>query len=694
MELNTPLSSALSTKPDYLKALAEMDLHTVEDLLLYFPRTYDDLSQLKTLDQVKDGEKATIRGTLTGLQNSRVKGRMSLTKALFFDAKGHGAEVVWFNQPFLARMLPMDTEVIVSGKIQIQYGRTTLQSPEVEPVKEMQIHTAGLIPVYPEHGVISSRWIRNKLYPLLHEATKFEELLPSEIVAEEHLISKPMAVHEIHFPSTKERLAQAKDRLAYEELFLLQLNAVLRKLEWQKGRPTDSPIHEVTMDVDFVKNFLSTLPFTPTGAQKVAIYEILRDFEKPYPMMRLLEGDVGSGKTVVAVVALLNAVIHGYQAAILAPTEILARQHMVSMTKFVATYEAKFPLQKPINIQLLIGSLKTGEKRAIHAGLADGTIDIAIGTHALVQESIKFQKLGLAIVDEQHRFGVKQREVLIRQGAPHILHMTATPIPRTLAMVAYGDHDLSVLNEMPPGRQPIETKVVAPEMRGKMNLFIASRIQKKEQVFVICPLIDESDALEVKSVKAEYERLQAIFPQFKVGLLHGRMKAEEKEAAMLAFKNAETDILVSTSVIEVGIDIPNATVMLIEGADRFGLSQLHQFRGRVGRGTKKSYCFLCTTSVSDATYARLRAMVDHTDGFKLAEIDLRLRGPGEVYGIRQSGIPDLKIASMTNGVLVSRVRKAAEHLVEKDPDLESLPALKATLAELREKLESETDHSS
>jgi ATP-dependent DNA helicase RecG len=583
----------------------------------------------------------------------------------------------------------METEVIVSGKVQIQYGRTTLQSPEVEVVKEMQIHTAGLIPVYPEHGVISSRWIRNKLYPLLHEVSKFEELLPPEIVTEEHLIPKPEAVREIHFPSTKERLTQAKDRLAYEELFLLQLNAVLRKLEWQKSRPTDSPIHGVTMDVDFVKNFFSTLPYTPTGAQKVAIYEILRDFEKPYPMMRLLEGDVGSGKTVVAAVALLNAVLHGYQATILAPTEVLARQHLVSMSRFVAAYEAKFPPKKPINVQLLIGSLKPKEKKTIQESLADGTTDIAIGTHSLVQESIRFQKLGIAIVDEQHRFGVKQREVLVRQGAPHILHMTATPIPRTLAMVAYGDHDLSVLNEMPPGRQAIETKVVPLEHRRKLNEFIASRIQKGEQAFVICPLIDESDTLEVKSAKQEQEHLQAIFPRFKVGLLHGRMKGEEKEAAMVAFKDRQIDILVSTSVIEVGIDIPNATIMLIEGADRFGLSQLHQFRGRVGRGSQKSYCFLCTQNASEPTVARLRAMVDHTDGFMLAEIDLKLRGPGEVYGVRQSGIPDLKIASMANGVLVSRVRKAAEHLTEKDPELTMFPALKRVLAELRERLEKE-----
>jgi ATP-dependent DNA helicase RecG len=689
LNLKTPLSSAISTRPEFLKALAEMDLHTVEDLLLYFPRAYDDLSQLKNLTQVKDGEKATMRGALSGLQNNRVRGRMTLTKALFFDEKGNGAEVVWFNQPFLARMLPMDTEVIVSGKIQLQYGRITIQSPEVEPIKEMQLHTAGLIPVYLEHGVISSKWIRNKLYPLLQCASQFEEILPSDIVAEEHLIPKAEAVREIHFPSSKEQLQKAKDRLAYEELFLLQLNAVQRKLEWQRSRPKNSPIHEVKMDVDFVKNFFSTLPFAPTGAQKVAMYEILRDFERPYPMMRLLEGDVGSGKTVVAAVALLNAVLHGYQAVLMAPTEVLARQHLISMTRFVAAYEAKFPPEKPINVQLLIGSLKPKEKRVIQESLAAGLTDIVIGTHSLVQESVKFQKLGLAIVDEQHRFGVKQREVLVRQGAPHILHMTATPIPRTLAMVAYGDHDLSVLNEMPPGRQVIETRVVPPEHRGRMNQFIAEHLKKGEQAYVICPLIDESDTLEVKSAKDEYERLKGIFPSFRIGLLHGRMKSDEKDQTMQDFKAGQIDLLVSTSVIEVGIDVPNATIMLIEGADRFGLSQLHQFRGRVGRGSQKSYCFLCTSSFSEPTIARLRAMVDHSDGFQLAEIDLKLRGPGEVYGVRQSGIPDLKIASMTNGVLVSRVRKAAEHLVEQSPDLAGHPALKVTLAETRAKLEKE-----
>ena len=687
MDLKTPLDEVLSTKRQYIKALREMNLHTVEDLLLYFPRIYEDLSESKNLMQVKDGEKVSMKGILYGIKNVPIKSRKTtLIKAMFYDAYGNGAEVVWFNQPHVKRMVPMETEVVVSGKVQFQYGKFTIQNPQVERADQTQIHTQGLVPVYPQHEVITSKWLRGKIHPLLYLAKEFEEILPPEIIREEGLMGKAEAIKEVHFPTSKERLQKARDRLAYEELFLLQLNAVQRKEEWKQSRQKNSPIREVKMNAEFVKNFFSTLPFTPTGAQKVTIFEILSDFEKPYPMIRLLEGDVGSGKTVVAVIALLNAVTHGYQAAIMAPTEVLARQHMASITQFIEAYEVKFPSIKPINIQLLVGSLKSKEKKAVQDGIANGQVDIVIGTHALIQESVNFPRLGLVVVDEQHRFGVKQREVLMKQGSPHVLNMTATPIPRTLAMVAYGDHDLSVINEMPPGRQTIITNVVPPEHREKVNLFIADRIQKGQQVYVICPLIDESDVLEVKSVKAEYERLHEVFPDFKIGLLHGKLKSEQKEEVMRKFKDGEIDILVSTSVIEVGIDVPNATIMLIEGAERFGLSQLHQFRGRVGRGAKQSYCFLCTNSNSQSTFTRLKAMVDHTDGFKLAEIDLKLRGPGEVYGVRQSGIPDLKIATLTNGVLVVRVRKAAEHMIEKK-NLDKYPALKSMLVRLRNKME-------
>ena len=707
MDLTTPLDEALRTKRTYIKALREMNLHTVEDLLLYFPRTYEDLSESKTLLQAKDGEKVSMHGTLYGMKTVPTRSRkIHLIKAMFYDAHGNSAEVIWFNQPFVKRTVPMEKDVTVSGTIKYQYGKATIQNPQVELAGKVQIHTAGMVPVYPQHEVITSKWLRGKIHPLLTCTKEFDEVLPPEIMREENLMSKSDGVKELHFATNQKQLDRARDRLAYEELFLLQLSAVQRKQEWKESREKDSLIKEVKMDVDFVKNFFSTLPFTPTNAQKVTIFEILSDFEKPYPMMRLLEGDVGSGKTVVAVTALLNAVIHGYQAAIMAQTEVLARQHMYSITELIQNYEEKFPLEKPINIQFLIGSLKSKEKKSVHDGINNGQVDIVIGTHALIQESIKFPRLGLAVVDEQHRFGVKQREVLMKQGSPHVLNMTATPIPRTLAMVAYGDHDLSVINEMPPGRQIIVTKVVSPERRTQVNRFIADKIQKGEQVYVICPLIDpptsgfgragDSEKLEVKSVKAEYERLHSVFPDFKIGLLHGRLKSEEKEAVMRQFKGKEIDILVSTSVIEVGVDVPNATIMLIEGAERFGLSQLHQFRGRVGRSEKQSYCFLCPSLPSprlrqagpdaQGSYERLRAMVGCSDGFQLAEIDLKLRGPGEMYGVRQSGIPDLKIANLANGVLVVRVRKAAEHMVE-SKKLDKHPVLKSMLVKLRNKME-------
>lgn len=685
MHLFTSLSEALSTKGEYISALKDIGLHTVEDLLLYFPRTYEDLTESKQLLQAQEGEKVSLRGMLYGMKDIPTRNRkIRITKAMFYDPYGNGAEVVWFNQPHVKRIIPMETEVTVSGAIKYQYGKATIQNPRVERVDQVQVHTAGMVPVYPQHEVITSKWLREKIHPLLYLTKEFEEILPAEILAEEKLIGKAEAVQEIHFPTNQKRLEQARDRLAYEELFLLQLTAVQKKQEWRQGRATNRTIHEMKLDVDFVKNFFSTLPFTPTGAQKVAIYEILSDFEKPYPMIRLLEGDVGSGKTVVAAIALLNAVFHGYQAAIMAPTEVLARQHLFSLTRFIEAYETRFPSQKSINIQFLIGSLKSKEKKIVQDAINNGQVDIVVGTHALIQDSIRFPRLGFVVVDEQHRFGVKQREILMKQGSPHVLNMTATPIPRTLAMVAYGDHDLSVLNEMPPGRQVIITKVAPPEHRAQVNLFIADKIKKGEQAYVICPLIEDSETLEVKSVKAEYERLHSVFPEFRIGLMHGKLKSEEKEEVMKRFKEKEIDILVSTSVIEVGVDVPNATIMLIEGAERFGLSQLHQFRGRVGRGDKQSYCFLCTSPDAQGAYERLKAMVDCSDGFKLAEIDLKLRGPGEVYGVRQSGIPDLKIATLTNGILVVRVRKAAEHMIEK---VDQYPVLKSMLVKLRKKME-------
>lgn len=687
MNLNTPLDIALSTKPEYILALKEMGIWNIRDLLLYFPRTYEDLSEYKSISHAKDGEKVVVKGRLHGVKIIPTRGRkIKLLKAMFYDAYGYEAEVVWFNQPYLLRTLEMDTDLILAGKVQYKYGKYTIQSPRVEPIKTTQIHTSSTVSVYPQHEVITSKWLREKIYPLIHLAKEFEELIPEEILKEEELMTRSEAIKEVHLPSSQEKLKKAQDRLGYEELFLIQINAVKTKYEWQKSRKEDSLISKIPLDPEFVKQFFETLPFTPTNSQKIAIYEILKDMERPFPMMRLLEGDVGSGKTIVAVMAILQAVKSGYQTVIMAPTEVLARQHLSSFAKIIGEFENKFPIGKQINIQLLVGSLKTKDKKSVTDGINNGQVDIAIGTHALIQKNIEFKKLGLGVIDEQHRFGVHQREVLQKQGSPHILNMTATPIPRTLAIVAYGDQDLSVLNEMPPGRQEIITKIVPPNDREQVYTFTEDKIQKGEQMYIICPLIDESDTLELKSVKQEFEIMKKRFPHFKIGLLHGKMKADEKNAVMEEFKDNKINILVSTSVIEVGIDVPNSTTMIVEGADRFGLSQLHQFRGRIGRGTKQSYCYLYTEATSGKTITRLKAMVDHTDGFKLAEIDMQMRGPGEVYGIRQSGIPDLKMANLMNGLLLNRVRISAEKVIEESPNLKKYPLLLEKIAELRKKM--------
>ncbi|MBI5412290.1 ATP-dependent DNA helicase RecG [Candidatus Peregrinibacteria bacterium] len=706
MNLGTPLDEAIRTKSDYFKFLKEMGILTIQDLLFYFPRAYEDLSHFKRVAEVKDGEVVTLQGVLKTLRNERTRTRKTITRGLFCDDGGSAIACVWFNQPHLIRMVPVNAEVVVSGKVARSYGSTgavrsygsmggdlTLQNPEVELKKEAQIHTGRLVPVYPQHERITSKWLRTKIHPLLYLTKDLPEILPDFIREREKLMSRSEAVREIHFPTSEGsqtfaslQLKKAKDRLAYDELFLLQLRAVMAKRAWQQSGLAVKTTRTIPLDVELVKRFFKSLPFTPTGAQKVAIYEILKDMGKPFPMMRLLEGDVGSGKTIVAFMAMLAAVSAGFQVVLMAPTEVLARQHFGTIQRLLDGFGAGLGMDKACLVPtipapaLLIGSMKTAEKHAVMNGLKDGTIFIVVGTHALIQEDVQFRQLGLAVIDEQHRFGVKQRDMLIAHGGPHVLNMTATPIPRTLAMVAYGDQDLSVLNEMPSGRQTIITKVVPPEHVGTVHRFVADKIRKKEQVFVICPLIDESDVLEVKSVKREFEHLQKeVFPEFRVSMLHGKLKSSEKEAVMQSFVEGTTDILVSTSVIEVGIDVPNATMMLIEGADRFGLSQLHQFRGRVGRGKQQSYCFLYTQSNSAAAFARLKAMTEFSDGFRLAEMDLKLRGPGEVYGVRQSGIPDFKLATLSDGVLVARIRKTAEELLDEDLYLDRYPMLKKAI---------------
>jgi ATP-dependent DNA helicase RecG len=658
--LKTRLSEALRTTSSHLQALRDVGVVTVEDFFLYFPRAYRDHSEMSTISELRTDQVNVVQGRLTKMFSRRTKTGKTMTMATLEDPTGK-VEVMWFNQPHIQRMFRAGDEVVLTGKIKFERAKITMMSPQYEIVKKKQLHTGRLLPVYHEHDKISSKWIREKIHPLLKGTKLLEDFMPGSIIEAEDLMAYSDAVRGVHDPQSQEELDESRRRLAFDELFLLQIRALQRRAEFRRNSKDDGRV--MTIDPAVTEDFLGRLGFELTGAQKRVIEEVSKDLISPYPMMRLLQGDVGAGKTAVAAFALLHTMKSGFQAALMAPTEILARQHYANLVRFLNGFG--------FNIQLLVGSLTASQKEAIARQIATGTVDLVVGTHALIQESVNFKKLGLAVIDEQHRFGVKQRERLVQQGSPHMFSLSATPIPRTLAMVVYGDQDVSILDELPPGRQEIVTRLVPEKKRREGELWIADHIKKGRQVFIICPLIDESDVLGVKAVTTEFERLQSeVFSEFRIGLLHGKLKAAEKESIMNQFSNGDIDILVSTSVVEVGIDVPNATIMLIEGAERFGLSQLHQFRGRVGRGKHQSYCFLFTGANSEETRARLGALVKHSSGFKLAEIDLSLRGPGEVYGVKQSGIPDLKMASLGDVELVRKARQAAAQLILKDPKLE------------------------
>ncbi len=676
MHLTDSLTTrTLRTTQDFLAALHGMEIRTVQDLLLYLPRAYEDLSRMQTLEHVEDGEKVTIRGTVSNVKMIRTrKKKMALVQGVFTDGDGNSCEVVWFNQPHIKRMIGESADVVLTGKVGWKGSKLTIQSPTFESgAREELLHSGRIVPVYPQHSVISTRWLREKMALVKGAIHEFQETLPAELITEEKLMTRAQTILQLHFPESPELLKAAKERLAFEELYNLQLGALKRKQKWQQA--TQDRL-KIPMNVDLIKAFFSSLKFTPTDSQRIAIYEILKDLEKTVPMSRLLEGDVGSGKTLVATAVIANVVHYGGQCALMVPTEVLAKQHAEEITKMmkrvascklqVTSSELSTCNLKLATIALLTGSTPPAQAKEIKLGLARGTIDIVIGTHALIQSNVTFKDLKLAIVDEQHRFGVLQRKALTQKGSPHFLSMTATPIPRTLALTAYGDHDLSVLLEKPGNRKPIKTRVVAPQDRRTVELFIDTQIQEGRQAYVICPLITESDELaDVRNVTEETARLKEAFPRRAIASLHGKLSSKEKDAIMADFKEKKTEILVSTSVIEVGIDVPNTTIILIEGAERFGLSQLHQLRGRVGRSDAQSYCFLCTSWAEQASSERLRAMEKYTDGFKLAEIDLKLRGPGELYGTKQSGIPEIRVGALTNPEMVARARKAAERMLDK-----------------------------
>lgn len=664
----TPLtSSLLRTTQEFVDALEGMGIKTIGDLLLYFPRAHEDLSAIATIQTAPVGEKVTIRGVLTHLKLVRTRSRKQIVNAKFADENGDLADVIWFNQPHIKRMVTDGDEVVLTGKLTINGRKLVFQSPvfEKQTTKPL-VHSGRLVPVYPQHERISTRWLREKMVLIKDAAMHLPETMPESVVREEKLLTRSQTVLALHFPESAEQLTRAMERLSFEKMYELQREALSRKRKWQEGSQHRL---KTPMDVGLIKALFKSLNFTPTEGQRIAIYEILRDMEKEIPMSRLLEGDVGSGKTLVAVAVMANTLRAGGQCALMVPTEVLARQHAASISRMLINFHAYLQKEGPPNLTtiphptvgLLTGALAKSEADDIRTRAATGTIDILVGTHALIEDAVRFKDLRLVIVDEQHRFGVLQRQKLRDKGSPHFLSMTATPIPRTLALTAYGDHDLSVLLEKPGKRKPIHTTVVSPDDRKTVELFIDHEIAEGRQVFVICPLIQESTELaEVKNVEAEAARLRKEFPKRTVALLHGKLPPEEKQSIMQEFREKRSHILVSTSVIEVGIDIPNATIILIEGAERFGLAQLHQLRGRVGRGEHKSHCFLFATTKEQARSPRLKAMEQHESGFMLAEIDLKIRGPGEMFGLRQSGIPDADMAMLLQPELIARARHAAE----------------------------------
>jgi len=625
----------------------------------------------KQISSLMYSEEVTISGAVERISNRQSRRGIIITTAIISDGTGK-IQATWFNQPYLVKSLNRGRQIVLSGKVDEYLGRLTFQSPVWEPLQREHIHTGRLVPIYPLTEGVGRLWMRRLLKRVVDTwVSRVTDPLPVAIRKQNKLLGLPEALKQIHFPESWERLEEARRRLAFDEFLYIQIGVLRQRQIWraQTGRP-------VRLRREVVDQFLSNLPFTLTGAQQRSLEEILHDLQQTEPMSRLLQGDVGSGKTVVAAAALLATVADGLQGTIMAPTEILAEQHFQTFGKlFAGDPDSGKPGVSSLRprLRLLTGSLRKQEREQAYAEIAAGEADIVIGTHAIIQTGVTFCDLGMAIIDEQHRFGVQQRASLRSKGHnPHVLVMSATPIPRSLALTLYGDLDLSVIDELPPGRQEIVTTWMAPRERERAYRFLRHQVEEGRQAFIICPLVEASEKIEAKAAVDEHARLQKeIFPDLKLGLLHGRMKGEEKEAVMQAFYRQELDVLVATSVVEVGIDVPNATVMLVEGADRFGLSQMHQFRGRVGRGEHESYCILLSDSPGEEAETRLKAMESTTDGFALAEVDLKIRGPGEFFGTRQSGLPDLRVAQLSDADVLAEARQAAKNILEADPNLSS-----------------------
>ena len=663
-----------------------LDVQSVRDLLYLFPRRHVDYSNFAKIAELLPGEERTLVADVWDVHEvtGGFQGRRKDTEAVLSDETGN-IRVIWFGQRYLARTLKPNTRIAVSGKPDVFRGQLVLESPEYELLEQGQppIHTSRLVPVYPLTEGLTGRNLRRITWQVIQEwLGGVDELLPEELLTRTEMMPLPEAIQQAHYPQDLGKWEAARRRLAFDELFTLQL-AVLRRRQHQSQ---DVRGVAIGAQPGIVEAFASSLPFQLTGAQKKCIQEITSDMERGTPPMnRLLQGEVGSGKTVVALAALLKVAADGFQGAVMVPTEVLAEQHFQTVSRLL--HGMARPVQsdhlvsvylesmgRPVSVGLLTGSTRQSWKRELTQMAAEGTLDILIGTHALIQSGVSLPRLALAVTDEQHRFGVLQRSALRQRGleSPHNLIMSATPIPRTLTLTLYGDLDISTIDELPVGRQEVSTRWLPPERRQAAYGFIRKEVQEGRQAFVICPLVEESEVIEAKAATDEHQRLSSdVFPDLKLGLLHGRMPSKDKERVMRRFRDGDLDILVSTAVVEVGIDVGNATVMMIEGADRFGLAQLHQFRGRVGRGDYKSYCMLLSDAPSDVAKERLSALEEIHDGFHLAEVDLELRGPGDFFGTRQSGLPNLRMAHLSDRQLLESAREEATKVMEKDPDLKA-----------------------
>lgn len=660
--------------PRHGQTLRRLGIETLGDMLYYLPRRYDDYSKLKPINRLEYGEQVTVIAEVQHAVTRKVRnGQVTITEVIVDDGTG-SLRLSWFNQPWVTKRLRPGVQIVISGKIDQYLGRLTINNPEIEQIEQSNLHTNRIVPVYPLSANITQRWLRRLMHQVVsYWAPRLEDPLPASLCQSEGLLPLGEALLQVHFPDNMERLVAARQRLAFDEILFLQLGMLTQKRAWQA-----EPARRFTVSDDWLQSQIAHLPYSLTKAQQRALEDIRSDLASGRPMNRLLQGDVGSGKTVIAALGIAIVTSQGSQTAIMAPTSILAEQHYNNLKRLLADQTG---LLKDTQIRLLVGATSEAERRAILSELERGEIKVLIGTHALIEDPVVFSDLQLAVIDEQHRFGVAQRAALRAKGEnPHLLVMTATPIPRSLALTVYGDLDLTVMDEMPPGRQVVSTHILFPRERERAYTLIRNQVTEGHQAFIIYPLVEgessdpsENGSGEGRAAVEEYKRLQEeVFPALNLALLHGRMRPDEKDEIMARFRAGEYDILVSTSVVEVGVDIPNATVMLIESANRFGLSQLHQFRGRVGRGPAKAYCLLIPETQDAAENERLAAMVETNDGFVLAEIDLQQRGPGDFLGVRQSGfISQLRLAKLTDVQLIEKAQRVAREILENDPELAS-----------------------